>query len=106
MRKTRRQPTSEFKSKVAIEALKERHSLSESAGRFELHPNQISQWKQGFLEKPKDVFDKKPSKPKEGQVDLDKLYAKIGQLEVERDYLKEKLEEIGCTGMKKRTDIK
>ena len=38
--------------------------------------------------KSKDVFDKKPSKPKEGQVDLDKLYAKIGQLEVERGYSK------------------
>ena len=52
------------------------------------------------------MFDKKSSKPKEEQVDLGKLYAKIGQLEVERDYLKKKLEEIGCTGMKKRTDIK
>ena len=43
MRKTRRKFTSEFKSKVAIEALKERYSLSELADRFELHPNQISQ---------------------------------------------------------------
>ena len=65
MRKTRRKLTSEFKSKVAIEALKERYSLSELAERFELHPNQISQWKQEFLEKSKDVFDKKSSKPKE-----------------------------------------
>ena len=72
MRKTRRKLTSEFKSKVAIEALKERYSLSESVELFELHRTKISQWKQGFLEKPKDVFDKKPSKPKEEQVDLDK----------------------------------
>ena len=88
MRKTRRKFTSEFKSKVAIEALKERYSLSELAERFELHPNQISQWKQEFLEKSKDVFDKKSSKSKEDQVDLDTLYTKIGQLEVERYYLK------------------
>ncbi|MBS3738119.1 hypothetical protein [Mesohalobacter halotolerans] len=53
-----------------------------------MHPNQISQWKQEFLEKSKDVFGKKSPKPKEEQVDLDKLYAKIGKLEVERDYLK------------------
>ncbi|MCH2217218.1 MAG: transposase [Flavobacteriales bacterium] len=86
MRKTRRKFTSEFKSKVAIEALKERYSLSELSERFELHPNQISQWKQEFLEKSKDVFDKKSSKSKEDQVDLDTLYTKIGQLEVERDY--------------------
>jgi transposase-like protein len=61
MRKSRRKFTSEFKSKVAIEALKERYSLSELAERFELHPNQISQWKQEFLEKSSDVFDKKSS---------------------------------------------
>lgn len=98
MRKTRRKFTSEFKSKVAIEALKERYSLSELAERFELHPNQISQWKQEFLEKSKDIFDKKSSKSKEDQVDLDTLYTKIGQLEVERDYLKKNLKKLDLLG--------
>jgi transposase-like protein len=98
MKKTRRKFTSEFKSKVAIEALKERYSLSELAERFELHPNQISQWKQEFLEKSKDVFDKKSPKSKEEQVDLDKLYAKIGKLEVERDYLKKNLKKLDLLG--------
>ena len=98
MRKTRRKFTSEFKSKVAIEALKERYSLSELSERFELHPNQISQWKQEFLEKSKDVFDKKSSKSKEDQVDLDTLYTKIGQLEVERDYLKKNLKKLDLLG--------
>ena len=98
MRKTRRKFTSEFKSKVAIEALKERYSLSELAERFELHPNQISQWKQEFLEKSKDVVDKKSSKSKEDPVDLDTLYAKIGQLEVERDYLKKNLKKLDLLG--------
>ena len=60
MRKTCRKFTSEFKSKVAIEALKERYSLSELAERFELHPNQISQWKQEFLEKSEDIFGNYP----------------------------------------------
>ena len=86
---------------MALEALKERYSLSELAERFELHPNQISQWKQEFLEKSKDVFDKKSSKPKEEHVDLEKLYAKTGQLEMERDYLNKKLEEIGSAWMVK-----
>lgn len=94
MRKTRRKFSSEFKSKVALEALKERYSLSELAQRFELHPNQISQWKQEFLEKSKDVFDKKTNKPQEKEVDLDKLYAKIGKLEVERDFLKKNLKKL------------
>ena len=94
MRKSRRKFTSEFKTKVALETLKERYSLSELADRFELHPNQISQWKQEFLEKSIDVFDKKSSKPKTQEVDLDKLYAKIGKLEVERDYLKKSLKKL------------
>ena len=98
MRKTRRKFTSEFKSKVAIEALKERYSLSELAERFELHPNQISQWKQEFLEKSKDVFDKKSSKSKEDQDELDTLYTKIGQLEVARDYLKKNLKKLDLLG--------
>ena len=98
MKKNRRKFTSEYKSKVAIEALKERYSLSELAVRFELHPNQISQWKQEFLEKSKDVFDKKSPKSKEEQIDLDKLYAKIGKLEVERDYLKKNLKKLDLLG--------
>jgi len=59
-----------------------------------LHPNQISQWKQEFLEKSSDVFDKKSSQPKEEEVDLDKLYVKIGKLEVERDFLKKSLKHL------------
>jgi len=94
MRKRRRKFTSEFKSKVAIEALKERYSLSELAERFELHPNQISQWKQEFLDKSSNVFDKKKERPVEKEVDLDKLYAKIGKLEVERDFLKKSLNKL------------
>lgn len=94
MRKTRRKFSSEFKTKVALEALKERYSLSELAERFELHPNQISQWKQEFLEKSSDIFDRKSSKPKEKEVDLDKLYTKIGKLEVERDFLKKSLKQL------------
>ncbi len=94
MRKKRRKFSSEFKSKVAIEALKERYSLSELAERFELHPNQISQWKQEFLDKSSHVFDNKKDKPAQEEVDLDKLYAKIGKLEVERDFLKKSLNKL------------
>ncbi len=94
MRKKRRKFSSEFKSKVAIEVLKERYSLSELAERFELHPNQISQWKQEFLEKSSSVFDKKKDKSAQEEVDLDKLYAKIGKLEVERDFLKKSLNKL------------
>jgi len=94
MKTTRRKFSGAFKAKVAIEALKERESLAELSKRFEVHPNIISKWKQEFQERSADVFDKK-SKDADTEVDLDKLYAKIGQLEIENDFLKKNLKKIG-----------
>jgi transposase len=93
MKKTRRKFSGVFKAKVAIEALKERETLAEISKRYEVHPNIISKWKQEFLERAGDVFEKKPESGSE--VDLDKLYAKIGQLEIENDFLKKSLKKIG-----------
>ncbi len=95
MRRTRRKFTSEFKAKVAIEALKERYTLPQLAERFELHPNQISRWKQEFLEHSGSIFDKNSKKSGDSpQVDTDKLYTKIGRLEMERDFLKKSLDKL------------
>jgi transposase-like protein len=91
MKKSRRKFTVEFKTKVALEAIKERYTLSELAERFELHPNQISQWKRDFLDNAQLVFSGSGPKKEEPQVDVDNLYRKIGQLEVERDFLKKSL---------------
>ncbi len=57
MKKTRRKFTSGFKAKVAIEAIKERSTLSELAEKFELHPTQITKWKKDFLENASAAFD-------------------------------------------------
>lgn len=89
MKKTRRKFTSAFKAQVAIEALKERETLAELSKRYEVHANMISKWKQEFLEKSAGVFDQKSDE--ETGVDPEKLYAKIGQLEVENDFLKKSL---------------
>lgn len=93
MKQKRRNFSSAFKARVAIEALKERESLAELSKRFEVHPNMIGKWKQEFLEKSSTVFEgKSESKP---EVDADKLYSKIGQLEMENDFLKKSLNKIG-----------
>ena len=93
MKRSRRKFTSAFKARVAIEALKERESLAELSKRYELHPAMISKWKQEFLEKSSDVFDKRSEE--EAGIDPEKLYAKIGQLEMENDFLKKSLKKTG-----------
>lgn len=93
MKKKRRKFSSAFKAQVAIEALKERESLAELSKRFEVHPNMISKWKQEFLEKSTGVFDQKSAE--ESGIDPEKLYAKIGQLEMENDFLKKSLKKTG-----------
>jgi transposase len=93
MKQIRRKFSEAFKAKVAIEALKERETLAELSKRFEVHPNMISKWKQEFLEKSAEVFDKESDS--ETEVDADKLYSKIGQLEMENDFLKKSLKKIG-----------
>lgn len=93
MKQKRRKFSGAFKAKVAIEALKERETLAELSKRFEVHPNMISKWKQEFLERSAEIFDKKSDA--DAGVDADKLYAKIGQLEIENDFLKKSLNKIG-----------
>lgn len=95
MKRTKRKFTKAFKVKVAVEAIKERETLSELANRFDLHPNQISQWKREFLNNAEKVFEGKPSKEKDSDQELGQLYQKIGKLEVENDFLKKSLWKTG-----------
>lgn len=92
MKKTRRKFSAAFKAKVAIEALKEQKTLAQLAKQFELHPNQISQWKQELQSQSAQIFSSKRKKEQEEeQIPTKELYAKIGQLEMERDFLKKSL---------------
>ncbi len=93
MKKSRRKFSSAFKAQVAIAAIKDRESLAELSKRYEVHPTVISKWKMEFLEKSSGVFDKKSDE--EPGVDPEKLYAKIGQLEIENDFLKKSLNRTG-----------
>ena len=96
MKKTRRKFTSGFKARVALEAIKERYTLSEMSEKFEIHPTQITKWKKEFLENASSVFETSGKKDDEGDVvDVDQLFSKIGRLEIERDFLKKTLKKTG-----------
>lgn len=91
-KQSRRKFTAEFKTKVVLEALKERSTIEQLAKKFELHPTQINLWKKEFLGKASVVFnDKSGDEAKQQEADTEKLYAQIGQLKVENDFLKKKL---------------
>ncbi|MBX6381142.1 MAG: transposase [Thermoflavifilum aggregans] len=94
MKTNRRKFSGAFKAQVAIEALKERESLAEISKKYEVHPNMISKWKQEFLKRAPEIFETK-SPDQQAQVDIEKLYAKIGQLEMERDFLKKVSKKLG-----------
>ena len=92
MRRKRRTFTSEFKLKVILEALKERETLAEISQKYELHQNQISKWKTDFIENAKDHLKPKSNhEVSKSEVEIDQLYRKVGQLQMEIDFLKKKL---------------
>lgn len=95
MKKTRRKFNNKFKSQVALEAIKERESLAELAKRYELHPNQISQWKRDFLEHADQAFGGPSAAPNHFDQERENLHRKIGELEMEKDFLKKSLKRAG-----------
>jgi len=91
MKKGRKNHSAKFKAKVALEAVKGIKSMSELASKYEVHPNQIRQWKQQLLDQMSDIFmDKRRRKSNDDEKLKDQLYQQIGQLKVENDWLKKK----------------
>jgi transposase len=95
-KKTRRNFSPEFKAKVAIEALREYQTLSELGAKYELHANQISEWKKQLLGGSASVFEgaKSSAAPPEQDPEKDELYKAVGQLKMENDWLKKKSEQL------------
>ena len=91
-KKSRRKFGAEFKAKVILEALKERSTIEELARKYELHPTQINTWKREAIANMAAVFGADKSEATaDNEQQTEKLYAQIGQLKVENDWLKKKL---------------
>ncbi len=91
MKTQRRQFSSEFKARLALEVLKEQRTLTEIASEHQVHPNLLMQWKKQLLECLPAVFgDKRIRENREQEALTDQLYQQIGQLKVELDWLKKK----------------
>jgi putative transposase len=98
MSKKRRSFSPEFKAKVALEAIREQETINQIASRHDVLPVQVSQWKAQLLKSLPDAFarDRKALDVQEDwQAREAQLFQKIGQLEVERDFLKKKSEQLG-----------
>lgn len=95
-KQTRRKFTPEFKAKVALEAVKEKQTLAELSQKFEVSPILISRWKSEFMSNISAAFKSGPeSEDPSEKVDVEKLYAQIGQLKVENDFLKKSCKKLG-----------
>jgi len=96
--KKRRKFTSDFKSKVALEALREQQPIHEIAKRYQVHPSQVTDWKKALQSHAGSVFEGSRSKEDEAfkqKLKEDRLYKQIGQLQVEVDFLKDSCDQLG-----------
>ena len=94
MRRKRRNHSPSFKAKVALAAVKGDLTMAELVQKYDVHANQISDWKKQLLESAPDVFGKGAQKAEESEETVEALHAKIGQLTMENDFLERGLERI------------
>ena len=94
MRRKRRNHSTAFKAKVAVAALKGDRTQAELAEDFDIHPNQIIEWRRQLLENADQIFGRSEKQAEESEYKIKELHEKIGQLTMERDFLEQGLERI------------
>ena len=96
MKTSRRKHSPAFKAKVALEAMRGEKTIAEIASQYEIHPNQIMQWKKQLAEEAAGIFENgQTRKPQDEKALIKKLYQEIGQLKVEKDFLEDSLGRMG-----------
>ena len=98
-RRPRRNHSPDFKAKVALAAIQGDKTLAQLAEQFDLHPNQIVEWKKQLQEHASSVFGN--AAPQAAPTDLKPLHAKIGQLTLENDFLETALIKAGLLSAKR-----
>ena len=98
-RRPRGNHTAVFKAKVALAARKGDKALAELAQQFDVHPNQITDWKTRMQEGAASVFDEEKAE-QQGKVDVTRMQAKIGELTLENDFLETALIKAGLLSAK------
>ena len=102
-RRPRRNHSAEFKAKVALAAVRGGRTLSELASQFDVHPNQITQWKTQLLDRAAQLFGAGTGQA-EKPVDMKVLHAKnakIGEVALENDFLESTLTKAGLPGARR-----
>ena len=100
-RRKRRNHSAEFKAKVALAALREDKTLADLAQQYDLHPNQITEWKKQLLDRASQVFGAAAASAAAPPMDLSVLHAKIGRLSLENDFLETALTKAGLLSAKR-----
>jgi transposase len=92
--KQKKRYSGEFKAKVAFEAIKGEKTISQLSSEYGIHGTSINQWRRELLQGAAQVFEggrKAPASETATEALVEKLYAKVGQLTVERDFLSKAL---------------
>lgn len=92
MSRKRKRYSPEFKAKVALAAIRNEETNAEIAAKYQINPTMISNWKRALVEGASDLFDKDQKSKQNHEATVDKLYRKIGKLEVENDFLSKGLD--------------
>jgi transposase-like protein len=90
----RKQYSDQFKFKVALEAIKNLETTNELASRYQVHPNQVRNWKKKLADEGSMVFERKSGKQQDLSTDEAELYEQIGRLKMELEWLKKKVTSI------------